>query len=102
MVRVDAVTQVRARAAASSFFGAGEPVAYAAAHGCLDVLGALEAEGGGTLAQVVLPGGGAGGVGGGGDGLLRVRSGQIAQGEAEVRVGEWLGLSREDVARRLM
>lgn len=31
------------------------PVAFAAAHGCLDVLGALEAEGGGTLAQMTLP-----------------------------------------------
>jgi L-arabinokinase len=60
MTRPDALDSLRRLAAGSPLFddrtGAGAPLIFARAHGCLDVLGALEAEGGGTLAQMVLPG----------------------------------------------
>jgi L-arabinokinase len=53
------------------------PITFASAHGCLDVLGALEAEGGGTLAQMTLPGQAAVALQPRRDGQLSIHSAQI-------------------------
>ena len=59
MSRPDVISELRARVQEPGFFRApetgGEAVTIRTAHGCLDVLGGLEAEAGGTLAQMVLP-----------------------------------------------
>jgi L-arabinokinase len=105
MTRPDALTALRT--AARGFFDPAAPVASAAAHGCLDVLGALEAEGGGTLAQMVLPGQVAVGLQpqAAGPPALRVRSAQIAPpvGDTEVAIplADLLPLDHSAAAARI-
>jgi len=84
MPRPDALSLLQQLAA--NHFDRERPVFFGAAHGCLDVLGALEAEGGGTLAQMTLPGGVAAAVQLRSDGTLRIKSAQISPpvGDAEV------------------
>jgi L-arabinokinase len=102
MPRPDALSQLQQLGA--THFDRERPVMFGAAHGCLDVLGALEAEGGGTLAQMTLPGEVAAGVQTRADGVLRVRSGQISPpvGDAEVTfpLAELAGLGLEELARK--
>ena len=55
MARVDALTVLKRELERERFFAPERPVVFRTAHGCLDVLGALGAEAGGTLAQMALP-----------------------------------------------
>jgi L-arabinokinase len=105
MPRPDALAILRPLAA--QHFGESADVTFAAAHGCLDVLGALEAEGGGTLAQMTLPGQVAVALrpqpASEAPAILRIKSAQIAPpvGEPEVTfpLGECLRLPPPQAAR---
>ncbi len=105
MARIDVLAKLRHDAQASRFFDAGGPILFATAHGCLDVLGALEAEGGGTLAQMVLPGKVAVALQPRGDSNLRIKSAQIAAPtgtpEALFCLEELTYLSATEATRRL-
>ncbi len=63
---------------ATQFLAPTPPPIFATTHGCLDVLGALEAEGGGTLAQMVLPRQISVALQGRPDSLLHIKSLQVA------------------------
>ena len=86
MLRADALTSLKRLADESRFFRPDRPVTYRTAHACLDVLGALNAESGGTLAQMPLPTHIAVAVQPLPEPVLRIRSSQIAPpvGEPEV------------------
>ncbi len=55
MPRSDVLTSLKNHAETSRFFSPDLPIAFRTAHGALDVLGALNAESGGTMAQMPLP-----------------------------------------------
>ena len=78
MPRADALTSLKRLAEEPRFFRADRPVTFRTAHACLDVLGALNSESGGTLAQMPLPTHVAVAVQGLAEPVLRIRSNQIA------------------------
>jgi galactokinase len=88
MARSDALNSLKRLADEVRFFRAGLPVTYRSARGCLDVLGGLNAEAGGTMAQMPLPVHAAVAVQMEDEPRLRIRSAQIAPpvGESEVIV----------------
>jgi galactokinase len=88
MPRSDALTSLKCFAEERRFFRPDLPVTYRTARGCLDVLGALNAEAGGTMAQMPLPVHAAVAVQVDDQPRLRIRSAQIAPpvGEPEVTV----------------
>jgi len=103
MARADALTVLKRQLEQEPFFAPQQPVLFRTAHGCLDVLGALGAEAGGTLAQMPLPARAA--VAGQllGEPVLRLRRSGMpgdAQGEV-VRLPALGGGSDEELARRL-
>ncbi|HVT81098.1 MAG TPA: hypothetical protein VHM90_10610 [Phycisphaerae bacterium] len=55
MPRADVLTSLKHHAEALRFFSPDLPITFRTAHAALDVLGALNAESGGTLAQMPLP-----------------------------------------------
>jgi galactokinase len=94
MPRSDALTSLQRLAGELRFFHGDLPVTYRTAHACLDVLGGLNAEAGGTMAQMPLPLHVAVAAQVDAEPRLRIRSAQIAPpvGEPEVivRLGDAL------------
>jgi galactokinase len=88
MPRTDALTSLKRLAEELRFFRTGLPVTYRTAHACLDVLGGLNSEAGGTMAQMPLPLHVAVAVQVDEESRLRIRSAQIGPpvGEPEVLV----------------
>jgi len=88
MPRSDSLNSLKRLAEETRFFGADGPVTYRTAHACLDVLGALNSDAGGTMAQMPLPTHVAVAVQLDGLPRLRIRSAQMGPpvGESEVVV----------------
>jgi galactokinase len=97
MPRSDALSSLQRLAEERRFFRADFPVTYRTAHACLDVLGGLNAEAGGTMAQMPLPVHVAVAAQVDDEPRLRIRSAQIGPpvGDPEVIVREGAALPPE-------